>query len=169
MLPKIFERVNDKIVFTDDILRIPILKNLYDKYKDEALDMLSIIDYYCDVQGIYNNYTEETKLDDIIEDLGFTEREYKLNSDFVNVLDWCKERWVTTGEKFYLDHKANIEGLGKWAAAAMPSDGVSGNIKDKLSMAKEVRKLYQELISFENEVKSNLKGRGQSEIAYDQL
>lgn len=169
MIPKIFERVNDKIIFSDDILRIPILKNLYDTYNEEALDMLSIIDYYCDVQGIYNNYEEETKLDDIIEDLGFTNREYKLNSDFVNVLDWCKDRWLTTGEKFYLSHKTNIEKIGHWAANSMLTDGLGGNVGDRLRVAKEVRKLYQELISFENEVKTNLKGRGQSEIAYDQM
>lgn len=167
MLPKFFERVNDTLVLTDDILRIPILKSLSNKYGEESINMLSVIDYYCDVQGIYNNYDEETKLDDIILDLKLEDKEYKLNPDFVNVLDWVKDKWLTTGEKFYLAHKTNIEGLGKWAASSIPSDGLNGNIKDKIAMAKEVRKLYTELITFENEVKTNLKAKGQVEIAYD--
>ena len=86
MLPRIFERIDDKIVLTDDILRIPILNRLWQKYGDTALDMLSVIDYYCDVQGVYNNYEEESKLQNIIEDLELGHLDLTLNYDFTNVL-----------------------------------------------------------------------------------
>ena len=169
MLPKIFDIQNEKVILNENILRIPILRNLYDEYGEEALNMLSIIWFYCDIESPYTNYEEETKLDIIIDDLGFSSREYKLNDSFVDALDWVKDKYVTTGEKFYLNHKKNIENLGLWAANSLVSDGLGGNIKDKIAMAKEVRKLYQELVAFENEIKSSLKARGQSDLAYDQL
>lgn len=169
MIPKIFDIENEKVILSDTILRIPILNDLYETYAEEALDMMSVINFYCDIQGVYANYEEEEKLDCILSDLGFANREYKLNPDFCEILDWCKDKWLSTGEKFYLNHKKNIETLGAWASGSMISDGLGGNVKDKIAMAKEVRKLYQELVAFENEIKASIKSRGQGDVAYDQM
>lgn len=165
MLPKIFDVQDGKIIENDILLRIPILRNLTEKY-DDALDMLSVIWFYYDIESPYISYEEETKLECIIEDLGFTDREYKLNIDFCEVLDWCKDKYESTGERFWRNHKRNIENIGIWTSTPV-TGGREGDASQKISAAKEARKLYTELISFENEVKSNLKSRGQAEIAYD--
>lgn len=166
MIPKIFDISNGKVILNDSVLRIPILRNLIEKY-DDALDMLSVVWYYFDLESPYINIEEENKLEFLIKELGFEGRDYIVNADFCKVYDWVKDKYETTGERFWRNHKRNIENIGSWAATPV-SGGREGDASQKISAAKEAKRLYLELIAFEQEVSKNLKVFGGEELAFDQ-
>jgi hypothetical protein len=166
MIPKIFDISNEKVLINDTILRIPVLRNLFEKYKEEALDMFSVVWFHFDLESPYINIEEENKIEYLLKELGFEDRQYLLNDDFCELFDWTKDKYETTGERFWKNHKRNIENIGVWASTPV-SGGKDGDASQKISAAKEAKRLYLELIAFENEVRSNMKGRGQTEIAYD--
>ena len=167
MIPKIFDISNNKVIVSDTILRIPILRNFHEQYQDDALNMFSVIWFYFDLESPYINVEEDNKLEFILNELGFKEKDYLLNPDFCEIFDWCNDKYVTTGERFWRNHKRNIENIGTWAATPV-SGGREGDAAQKISAAKEAKRLYTELVAFEQEITKNLKVYGDEEIAFDQ-
>lgn len=166
MIPKIFDVQNNKVILNDVVLRIPLLKDFVSK-REDALDVFNIIWFYFDLQSPYVNVEEDLKLDIILEDLKLTDKLYKTDPEFCKIFDWVKDKYQTTGEKFWLNHKRNIENIGVWASTPVVG-GKDGDAAQKISAAKEAKRLYLELISFEQEVMKGLKVKGDQELSYDQ-
>jgi hypothetical protein len=172
MIPKIIEVRNNEVIYNIDVLAIAPLRNLIDNYpKEEHMLMLKILYFYFPSEDnpykAFMNIEEDERLDKIIEHFKAEKLQVKLNSDFVNAMDFLENVYITTAWKFYLGSKTNIEQLIVWAKTAV-TDGLGSNASAKMSLSDKMLNMFTKHEELEEAVKKNLnKSRGNKKVAKD--
>lgn len=161
----IFEIVNGKVVINENVLLIPSLKRVKDKYK-QPIQALTYLYYMTYPNSPYRNIPEIDKSDKIVKD--FPGDYSPLDIEITEALSWLEEHYLTPTRRFYLSNKVAIEKLGQYLEAVILDDSKeTGNISHVLRMVEKCGKVIEEFKKLEKQHDEEMKKRTNTRIAYD--
>lgn len=170
MLPEIFDIQDGHVVINHNVLSIPELKAVYDKYED-PIPPLNFLYYLYSPKGPYCNVPEEDKEEILLADYP---GDYTLeDEEMIAAIQKLESLLVSPTYRYYMDNKVLIEKLGKFAKEQPITAGRDGNINAMLSQIKSVGKTISEFKQLERIVQQEIdelkiKVRGGKRKAYDQ-
>ena len=164
----IFEIRNSKVVVNENVLLIPVLKAVHDKYKN-YIQALTYCHYMTHPSSPYRNEDQ-----DLQSDLVYAEYpgDYKpVDKEICKAVEWLQLRYLTTTRKFYLANKKLVEKLAAYAETVILDDSKdTGNITHSLRLVEKCGKIIDEFKKLENRHDDEQrKSRTNSKIAYDLL
>lgn len=170
MIPEVFEIEGGVVKVNENVLLIPELKAVHDKYKD-PIPALSFLHYKYHPKGPYCNVPEVDKDDILLMDFP---GEYTLeDEEMIKAMEKMASFMVSPTYRYYLDNKELLEKLGRFARTAPITAGRDGNINAMLSQIKSTGKTITEFKQLEKTVQQELdehksRVRGDKRKAYDQ-
>jgi hypothetical protein len=170
MIPEIFDIVSGKIVVNENVLLIPELKAVHDKYKD-PIPALSFLHYKYSPKGPYCNTPEADKDDILLLDFP---GEYTLeDKEMIKAMEKLASFMMSPTYRYYLDNKILLEKMGKFGRMATVTSGRDGNASVLNSQLSKVGKTISEFKQLEKVVQQELdehksRVRGEKRKAYDQ-
>jgi len=170
MIPEIFDIFQGKVVVNENVLLIPELKAVHDKYKD-PIPALSFLHYRYAPKGPYCNTPEADKEDILILDFP---GEYTLeDKEMIAAMAKMASFMISPTYRYYLDSKIILEKLGAFGRTTPITSGRDGNASVLNSQIARVGKTIAEFKQLEkiaqqeiDEHKSRV--RGEKRKAYDQ-
>ena len=170
MIPEIFDIVNGQVVINENILLIPQLKAVHDKYNN-PIPALSFLHYKYNPKGPYCNVPEADKDDILIMDFP---GEYTLeDKEMIKAMEKLASFTMSPTYRYYLDNKILLEKMGKFGRNATVTSGRDGNASVLNSQLSKVGKTISEFKQLEKVVQQELdehksRVRGEKRKAYDQ-
>lgn len=162
----IFEIVNKNVVVNENVLLVPCLKRVYEKYKDpiQALSYLYFMTY---PNSPYRNVPEIDKSDRISKE--YPGDYSPLDKEITEALSWLEEHYTSPTRRFYLSNKTAIEKLGQYLDGVILDDSKeTGNITHVLRMVEKCGKVIEEFKKLEKQHDEEMrKTRTNTKIAYD--
>lgn len=167
MKDKIFEIENGKVVINENILLIPYLKAIVDKYED-YINALSFVKFYTDISGPYSDFDEEAKRLKLVEDFP---GDYKpTDLEMCVAMERLEEVWrkEPTLHFFHACRTAIRKMANYMENVQITDDKENKNVGD---VQKTLDKCLTTIRNFRNTEKlieeEVLKTRGNKEISYD--
>jgi len=143
MAPKIFDIENGRLIVNEHILSIPELKAVYEGYSDPEPPLLYLRNL-CDPYSPYNNIEEEIKEEVLFNDFP---GEYSPEDEvIISARKKLESFYITPSYRYYLDNKALLENLGKYARTAqVRDDGKNSNVPH---LQAQINNLAKSMVSF---------------------
>jgi len=161
---RIFEAVDGKLVITDQCLRIPQLKAVYDSQKD-PIPAFNYIDWMTAPDSPYSRLPEEEKLQMISEDAG---GDFEVDDELITAaIDKLNALYVTPTKRYYEAVKKSLditsEQLSNITQITYGKDG-NAEMIDKMQMnaGKKIEAFKKLEKITEEEIKVVLRGKAQS-------
>lgn len=170
MIPEIFDVVSGQVVINENVLLIPELKVINEKYSD-PIPAFSFLHYRYHPKGPYCNVPEADKDDILLMDFP---GEYTLEDpEMIAAMKKMDSFMASPTYRYYLDQKLLLEKLGAFARKAPITSGRDGNVNSMLAQIKSVGKTISEFKQLEKVVQQELdehksRVRGEKRKAYDQ-
>lgn len=165
---KIFDIVGDKVVINENVLLVPWIKAVKDKYKD-YLNALSYCHYRTATDSVYSNLPTEEKERRIQEefpgDYFVTDKEI---ADCVNNLLEVRVKYNTIIRN-WLATKTMVDKLSDYLMTTEIDDSKEdGNIIYILRIIKDINHTISNFRELEKVMKEETNSRGNSQLGYDQ-
>lgn len=162
----IFDIVNDQVVINENVLLIPCLKKIKDKYED-YIPALTYVYYMTSPSSPYKNIPELEKSEKIHSE--YPGDYSPLDKEITEALSWLEEKYLTPTRRFYLSNKAALEKLGQYLDSVILDDSKeTGNIGHVLRMVEKCGKVMEEFKKLEKQNDEEArKTRTKTKIAYD--
>ena len=166
MTDRIFEIDNFQVVINQDILLIPWLKAVHDKYKDN-IQALSYCKYMAEPTGVYSDFDEVTKEEKIYQDFP---GDYKVtDKEICEAIAKLKECYMSTTVAYFEANKAMVHKLTAYLLATEIDDSKEGNMAHIRGLLKECKNTIKDFNAAEKEIQEEIRTVGDKEIAYDQI
>lgn len=168
MKDNIFDIVNSKVVINENVLLIPWLKAIEEKY-DNVIHALCYCHYFTFVNGPYYTYPEDVRQDKLLKDFP---GDYKITDkeicDAINNLHDIRVKYNTV-IRYWDSCKILLEKLSDYNQTVILDDGKEGNMTH---VQRNMDKLGQNIKSYTSATKimeeEQSKARGQTKRGYDQ-
>lgn len=164
---KIFDIEDGKVVITPDVLNIPWLRCIVDKY-EYHMAALNYVHYMTDPISSYFNLGEEERSDKLLQDFpgDYKITDKEIGEAIFNLLDLRVNKDPIIRLKNaaqILLHKISIH-----CETVILTDGRDGNMSDALKVLEKADKYAANFQGLSNKAEDKLKkGRGGVELAYD--
>lgn len=166
MTDRIFTIENHQVVISPDILLIPWLKVIHDKYK-EPIKALSYCKYMAEPRGIYTEFEEDVRKERIMQD--FPGDYNSTDKEICIAVEKLKDSYMTTTIAYFEANKKMIQKLTAYLIATEIDDSKEGNLAHIRGLLKECKNTIRDFKAAEKEVEEELNTRGGKELAYDQI
>lgn len=167
MKDRIFDIQDKTVLINENVLLIPELKALVDKYEQPVL-ALAYCYYMTSPSSPYSEYEEDLKEEMLLADY---KGDYnKTDLEIANAINKLTEMYKTTVVNYYLSIKKLVDKLATYASTVLVDDSKeTGNIQHVLKMVKECGAVITQFKKLEKEKDEELlKTRGNRKLAYDQ-
>jgi len=161
---KIFDIQNSKVVINENVLLIPYLKKVHDKFGMSALCYLY---YMTDPDSPYMNYPEESKEQEILKDYP---GEYISDDVYIiNALEKLEEMYKTPKYRFWEGLRQKLEEFTNMMKnIPLDIDKETGNFNENIKLFDKIDKLFMAYEKAEKAKDNEIKARGNHKLAYDQ-
>ena len=167
MTDKIFEVENGKVILNENVLLIPFLKKIVDKYED-YINALTYLKFYTEITGPYSDFDNEVKSERLLKDFP---GDYKITDlEMCEAINRLEEVWRSeTSLRFFYSCRIGVNKLSNYLEnVILTDDKENKNIADVQKLIDKCLKTIKDFRNMEKIVEEEvLKTRGNKEIAYD--
>lgn len=163
---KIFDLVNDKVVLNENVLLIPELKVVSDKY--EGLEVFSYIHYMTHDESPYNNLDNDERSDYVFND--YKGDYHPDDLEVVLAMEKLEELYSTPVKRFYKAQRAMMDKIAVYLEnVQIDDDPRQGNTASVARFVEKADKILQNYLKSQQAREEELvKSIGNRKIAYDQ-
>lgn len=160
-----FDIQADKVIVNPHVLNIPELKLVYEKH---GLIAINYVYYMSHPMSPYKDYDEDIKQTKVYEDY---KGKYKPSSlEIVKAIDKVKEMYTTPKLRYYEGQKAMLDRLSNYLKnSPLDDDNQEGNFDKVIKLFEKADKILASFDSAEKAKNEEIKGRGNTKLAYDQI
>lgn len=164
---KIFDIKDKQVVINPEILLIPELKAVVDKYED-SIKALSFLYFLLSPDSAYINIPED-------EREAFLKREYygtysTQDTEMIQAREKLELLWLSPTIRYFKQVKKALEKLGSYLENTEISEGRDGNLAQFRQAIKDAGQLIQQFKQLEKAVEEEiLKMKGNAKRAYDDI
>lgn len=170
MIPKIFEIDGDKLIINEEILSIPELSILLQKYPKDYINIFKYIYHLTKLDGAYSEFAEEEREEILKKDYG---KNIKMNdADIVNAIQKVKKLYNSMQlYRAITSAKRVLDNLILSSQAQEISFGKEGNYANLFNFATNIEKSMESLNNLEKmyiELIKQVRIKGNKKLSYDQ-
>jgi len=160
-----FDIQGDKVILNPNILNIPELKAVYEKY---GLIAITFVYYMCHPQSPYKDYDEGIKEEIVFKDY---KGSYKPSTLIITkAIAKVTEIYTTPKMRFYEGQKAMLDRLSVYLKnSPLDDDNQEGNFDKVIKLFEKGDKILSSFDRAEQAKNDELKGRGNTRLSYDEV
>lgn len=167
MSPNILEYENGRIRVTANAYLIPELKNILDKFDNDAEPYLAYVHLMTAIDSPYINIPEDEKRETITYDIHevFSDMDFDPDEELLDpAIEKLKSLFTSTLMNYYESMKISIEKMSRYLRNSEITEGRDGNLSEIIRIHKEAGSTIRSFKDIERQVDEEIKIKTRGDV-----